>query len=280
MEQYLGLITSHSYTSNPNSVMSTSLRVWQTENAALSSSWCTTWYSSGGQCEGLTWASKIATGLYSANLSAYLYWQGAEVNQVTSSFLVLSDGTTVTPSGRLWAFAHWSRFVRPGARRVSTTGTIGSVQIGAFLNTDNSVIVVFTNSGSSAQSAAVSFAGFTPSVAVAYLTDNSGTMAATSATLSGGVVTVSMTAYSALTVKLTGSLGGGSSGTTSSSTTVSTTSTTSKVSSTTTTTSATGTATCTAAHWGQCAGNGWTGCTVCVSGTTCTYQNDWYSQCL
>ncbi|KFY71597.1 hypothetical protein V499_08186 [Pseudogymnoascus sp. VKM F-103] len=32
--------------------------------------------------------------------------------------------------------------------------------------------------------------------------------------------------------------------------------------------------------WAQCGGNGWTGATTCVSGYTCTYSNDWYSQCL
>lgn len=37
---------------------------------------------------------------------------------------------------------------------------------------------------------------------------------------------------------------------------------------------------CTAVHWAQCGGSGWTGCTACVSGTTCQYVNDWYSQCL
>ena len=36
----------------------------------------------------------------------------------------------------------------------------------------------------------------------------------------------------------------------------------------------------TAAKWGQCGGNGWTGPTTCASGSTCTYNNDWYSQCL
>ncbi|KXX74022.1 Exoglucanase-6A [Madurella mycetomatis] len=32
--------------------------------------------------------------------------------------------------------------------------------------------------------------------------------------------------------------------------------------------------------WGQCGGNGWTGPTCCVSGSTCVEQNPWYSQCL
>nr|QPG43057.1 xylanase [Aspergillus sulphureus] len=35
-----------------------------------------------------------------------------------------------------------------------------------------------------------------------------------------------------------------------------------------------------AQKWGQCGGNNWTGPTTCVSGTTCTKLNDWYSQCL
>ncbi|KFX97222.1 hypothetical protein V495_01393 [Pseudogymnoascus sp. VKM F-4514 (FW-929)] len=35
-----------------------------------------------------------------------------------------------------------------------------------------------------------------------------------------------------------------------------------------------------AALWGQCGGQGWTGLTTCVSGSCCTYSNDWYSQCI
>ncbi|GJE94718.1 hypothetical protein PsYK624_108890 [Phanerochaete sordida] len=33
-------------------------------------------------------------------------------------------------------------------------------------------------------------------------------------------------------------------------------------------------------EWQQCGGIGWTGATSCVSGTVCTKQNDYYSQCL
>ncbi|KAI0789869.1 glycoside hydrolase superfamily [Abortiporus biennis] len=33
-------------------------------------------------------------------------------------------------------------------------------------------------------------------------------------------------------------------------------------------------------EWGQCGGIGWSGPTTCVSGTVCTKQNDYYSQCL
>ncbi|KAK4207923.1 glycosyl hydrolase family 61-domain-containing protein [Rhypophila decipiens] len=39
-------------------------------------------------------------------------------------------------------------------------------------------------------------------------------------------------------------------------------------------------ATCTAARYAQCGGNGFTGCTNCASGSTCRATNEWYSQCV
>ncbi|KAI0011849.1 glycoside hydrolase family 30 protein [Xylariaceae sp. FL0662B] len=204
VEEYLTLITSHMYTGDPNSVIPTSLKAWQTEAADLQSRWCATWYSGGGLCEGMTWANKIHTGLANANLSAYIYWQGVEVNQFqASSYLVASDGEEVTPSGRLWALAMWSRFVRPGAYRVNTSGTVSSVGITAFKNTDDSVVVVFVNSGGSQQSVNVAFADFTPAEAAAFVTDNTRSVEPTDAPLSDGAVTVAVPARGMLTVKLT-----------------------------------------------------------------------------
>jgi len=34
------------------------------------------------------------------------------------------------------------------------------------------------------------------------------------------------------------------------------------------------------ARWGQCGGQGWTGPTKCQAPYTCSFQNNWYSQCL
>lgn len=34
------------------------------------------------------------------------------------------------------------------------------------------------------------------------------------------------------------------------------------------------------AKWDQCGGINWTGKTCCITGSKCTYVNDWYSQCL
>ncbi|KAF7336297.1 putative alpha-L-arabinofuranosidase [Mycena venus] len=48
---------------------------------------------------------------------------------------------------------------------------------------------------------------------------------------------------------------------------------------TTTTTASGGGSTC-AAQWAQCGGQGYSGPTCCQSGFTCTFSNDYYSQCL
>ncbi|KAG8627569.1 hypothetical protein KVT40_005052 [Elsinoe batatas] len=37
---------------------------------------------------------------------------------------------------------------------------------------------------------------------------------------------------------------------------------------------------CSQPKWAQCGGIGWTGCTVCAAGSTCTVNGDYYSQCI
>jgi O-glycosyl hydrolase len=215
VESELGVITSHSYTSSPTSPISTNLHVWQTEYADLDDAFTPAWYSSGAAAEGLTWASHIYTAVVNANVSGYLHWVGAQAN-VNSAALINIVGSTITPSGRLWAFAMFSRFVRPGAVRVSATTTTTGLQTSAFKNTDGTVAVVIINTGSSAQTAAIAISGYTAASARGYITNNSNTVAAQAATLSGGQVSTSVPGYSMVTVVLSGS---GSSSTTSTATT-------------------------------------------------------------
>lgn len=37
---------------------------------------------------------------------------------------------------------------------------------------------------------------------------------------------------------------------------------------------------CSVAMYGQCGGQGYSGCKTCASGSACKVSNDWYSQCL
>ena len=46
------------------------------------------------------------------------------------------------------------------------------------------------------------------------------------------------------------------------------------------TTTATGNSSGVVSKYGQCGGEGWTGGKVCAAGSSCTYSNEWYSQCL
>ncbi|KAF8317319.1 hypothetical protein DL93DRAFT_2134204 [Clavulina sp. PMI_390] len=69
-------------------------------------------------------------------------------------------------------------------------------------------------------------------------------------------------------------------GSTTKASTTTTATTTVKTTTTSTSTSTSAVSTCTAALYGQCGGIGYTGCTTCASGSTCTYSNAYYSQCL
>jgi glucosylceramidase len=55
----------------------------------------------------------------------------------------------VTRSGQYWAFAHYSRHVRRGARVVESAGAAKSLAHVAFTNPDGSTALVLTNSGGS-----------------------------------------------------------------------------------------------------------------------------------
>ncbi|EQB43572.1 cellulosome enzyme [Colletotrichum gloeosporioides Cg-14] len=205
MESYLGLITSHTYSGDANTALDTKLASWVTESG-ITNPFDLTWYKNGGATEGMTWANKIAVGIINARLSAYLYWEGFELKQLQSdSHLVdTQDGKTATPSANFWAFAMWSRHIRPGAQRLATSGMVASdVLTAAVQNADGSVVVVFTNNGSAAKAASVSFKGFTPKAASAWVTDNSHKFDTTQATISGSGVSVSVPSKGVVTVKLT-----------------------------------------------------------------------------
>jgi hypothetical protein len=86
-----------------------------------------------------------------------------------------------------------------------------------------------------------------------------------------------------------GSSGGGGGGstppvTTKPATTLTTsvkpTSTTTKAATTTTAAPGGGGGSCSVAKYAQCGGTGFTGCTVCAAGSTCSKSNEYYSQCL
>jgi len=62
--------------------------------------------------------------------------------------VTINSGTKeITRSGQYWAFAHYSKAIRRGARRIGSEGVIENVSHAAFANPDGSTAVVLTNEG-------------------------------------------------------------------------------------------------------------------------------------
>lgn len=112
--------------------------------------------STGKAGEGIAWANKIQDALVLTNMSGFLYWIGAENSTVNSMLIRLGDDDFEV-SKRLWAFAGFSRFVRPGATRIGVE-TAGLPKVSsdagddllytsAFENVDGKVVVVMINNG-------------------------------------------------------------------------------------------------------------------------------------
>jgi O-glycosyl hydrolase len=170
---FTSVFTSHGYTEAPASPLAGWTRpAWETEWSTFQA-WDPAW-DDGTTASGFTWAQNIYTGLTAANLSAFLYWWGSSTPAFNgdNESLIQINGSTVTPSGRLWAFANYSRFVRPGAVRIGTSTADSSLEITAFRNVNGSIAVVVLNTATSPQAAAFSVRGaHAGPLATPYLTD-------------------------------------------------------------------------------------------------------------
>jgi O-glycosyl hydrolase len=170
------LFTSHGYTMAPASPLGRWTKpVWETEWSTFET-WDPAW-DDGSPASGFTWAQQIYFGLSAANLNAFLYWWGSTTpseNGDNEGLLLLDTAAgTVTPAGRLWAFANYSRFVRPGAVRIGASTADRALEVLAFRNTDGSVAVVTLNTATSARRAtfAAGSVGAAAGTVTGYLTD-------------------------------------------------------------------------------------------------------------
>ncbi|KAI0180014.1 glycoside hydrolase family 30 protein [Hypoxylon sp. FL1284] len=206
-ESMLAMVTSHTYTGGPTGPMNTRVPVWLSEQCDLQGQWTSTWFQFGGAGEGLTWANNIYSALVSNNVSGYLYWEGVQwPSPTTNEKLIRVDQQA--PYGyevakRLWAFANWSRFVRPGAVRVATTGAAAGVRSAAFENVDGSIAVVMISSAGSATPVTVKVGTSGSSnvtMATAWVTDQTHNCESTNVTVTDdGLVTGSVAARSITT---------------------------------------------------------------------------------
>jgi O-glycosyl hydrolase len=178
------LITSHGYTSAPTSPFSVTQPVWESE-WSTEDTWDAAW-SDGGDACGLTWAEHMTQAFTGANVSAFFGWWGTSTpsSNGDNESLVQLNGTTVTPTGRLYAFGQFGRYITPGATRIAATQNNGNLDVVAFRNPSGTTTLVVVNTASSAQPITVSLSGATG--ATGYTTDLSETYASSTKSVSNG----------------------------------------------------------------------------------------------
>jgi O-glycosyl hydrolase len=164
--RYIGVITSHGYTSPPTVPLTSQRPVWESEWADFSP-WDPAW-DDGTNGDGFTWAQDIQNALTEGNVDAFFYWWGASASTANSG-LIQVQGSTINLSKRYWAFAAFGRYIRPGAVRIGATSFDSSLQVSAFRNRDGSRVMEILNTGTTGQP--VSLHGVSASGASAYVTN-------------------------------------------------------------------------------------------------------------
>ncbi|KAF8847511.1 hypothetical protein BDZ45DRAFT_754822 [Acephala macrosclerotiorum] len=142
-------ILPHGY-SSPTTPLHTTLPTWQTEWADLTTPFTSLWDSApqttdpdsgeittteGTEADGPIWASNIQDGLVNSNTSAFLHWMGAEESSGPDTLIrVNATMNSFTVSKRLWAYANFGRYVKPGSRRVyaNSSSTWEDIGVSAF----------------------------------------------------------------------------------------------------------------------------------------------------
>ncbi len=205
--KYVTVFTSHGYHAPVTGALpGWNKPAWETEWSTFES-WDPSW-DDDSPASGFTWAEHIFAGLDSANLSAFLYWWGSSTpqNNGDNESLVQVDGDTVTPSGRLWAFANFSRFVRPGAHRIAATTADRGLTVDAFRDADGSVAAVALNAGTTPDTVTFEIKGTglpNGTVATPYLTNDTNEVAAQKPLqVSGGIFTWTVPARSLVTFQI------------------------------------------------------------------------------
>lgn len=179
---------------------------WMTEWSpdVLGGGWNERW-DSGDPTDGIAVAQNIHDCLTMAQVSAYFYWFGASPDADTRA-LIRIEGEQFRVSRRLWAMAAFSRFIRPGARRVASQVSGRRLKASAYENPDSSgVVVELLNDGVEPLDVDITANRRTPWAAgSAYLTDSRHSLDRTHTSPTEDGVTVHVPRRALLTVVVPG----------------------------------------------------------------------------
>jgi glucuronoarabinoxylan endo-1,4-beta-xylanase len=168
----VGIFASHEYgcgtLPTEPSIAAANKEYWETEVDTGSASGDST---GDGIASALLTAKTIHNDLTKANLNAWHYWW----LYCSNNSGCLYDTGTKMWAKRLWVMGNFSRFVRPGWKRVSTSGTMPSgVLVSAYIDpANNALSIVAINSNTSASSASFYISGGAPCTLTPYETSAS-----------------------------------------------------------------------------------------------------------
>ena len=169
---------------------------WETE---VDTSTASSDRSGDGIASALLMASTMHNDLTKANLNAWHLWW---LYNASNNGGCLFDTTTKVWTKRLWVMGNFSRFVRPGYMRVSTSGTAPSgVLLSAYKNpADGTVVVVAINSNTSATPVSLYISGAVPCTITPWLTSATDNLASqTPITVSNARFSATLAAQSVTT---------------------------------------------------------------------------------
>jgi glucuronoarabinoxylan endo-1,4-beta-xylanase len=144
--RWIGTYTGHPYVSPVTGPQPTDRHVWMSEWSPNGTTWDESWDDGSGY-DGFAVASQIHDSLTTGGASGYVYWFGASTGATRG--LIQLDGDAFHVSRRLWALAAYSRFIRPGATRVTATAADPALKISAYRDADGTRVIEILNTATS-----------------------------------------------------------------------------------------------------------------------------------
>lgn len=170
--EFFDVATWHNYQSNPERPFNSAGKPnIMTEWADGTGNWNANWDITGDDAEGFQWALYMHNAFVNSDTSGYTHWWCAQ-NTTGDNALIRLQYDEYFISARLWAFASYFRFARPGSVRVDAQTSVEEVYVSAYVNTNGTVSVPVINAAHFAYDLVIDLFGANVSTVTEYLTDN------------------------------------------------------------------------------------------------------------
>lgn len=151
------IIASHYYRGRPyvfEGAKKNNKKIWLTETSE-------TIFRGTGFKDGVTWSRYIHNFLTNADINAFIFWLGAAYKNNNESLIRLTDKDNYIDAKRLYSFGNFSKFIKPGYKRIEITeNPTGNLHLSAYKNDKTGdFVVVALNDGQNNETIDLTFEG-------------------------------------------------------------------------------------------------------------------------